>query len=568
MQQPKEPPTVLIVDDEPANTELLEAFLEDEGYRLHSTNDPRDVLGLCQAIRPDLLLLDLHMPFLDGFSVMRQVRELTPEDVYFPVLVLTADVSDTMKERALAGGAKDFLLKPLDAVEVQLRIRNLLETRFLHERQREARLAAEAAERRAVLLGEASHLLGSSLDSSTTLSTLARFLVPQLADYCAISLDGDDGHGHGDVRGVAHVDPELEARLRSGLSPRGPSANPLLEALQTTEGTVLEEIEDEVLAEAALGMDNGEDLLAMRPRSLICVPLQASQATVGGMVLVRSDSRARFTLEDFRLVEELARRATLAIENARLFHAAQLALRARDQVLAVVAHDLRNPLSTVTMGSGMLLESLAGSEYAGEQRYVHVIQRAAYRMETLIQDLLDATRIESGNLSIDAHPEPLPHLLAEAVEMHRLGATAEGVNLRLEVADGLPPMHIDSARVQQVLSNLIGNALKFTPTGGEITVRADPYGDGFCVVSVVDTGPGIAPEQLPHIFGRFWQAQRTDRRGIGLGLAIAKGIVEAHGGEIWVESELGAGSRFCFTLRFATPSPHLPSSSNVLLPTS
>jgi signal transduction histidine kinase/CheY-like chemotaxis protein len=554
MLHPNESPTLLIVDDEPANTELLEAFLGDEGYRLHSTNDSRDVLGLWEEIRPDLLLLDLHMPFMDGFSVMQQVRSVTPEDVYFPILVLTADVSDTVKERALASGAKDFLLKPLDAVEVQLRIRNLLETRLLHQRQREARFVAEAAERRAVLLGEASHLLGSSLDSSTTLSTLARYLVPAMADYCGIALVGEDGVP--EIRGVAHADPALEPRLRVRLPQARPGAdehNLLVRALTGGEPVLLEEVDGDALPEAAATLSDGEDLVALRPRSLIHVPLQTSQEVAGAMMLIRSDGRPSFTSEDLRLAQELARRASLAVENARLFHAAQVALRERDQVLAVVAHDLRNPLSTVTMGSGMLLSSLPEQEHASDLKYVGMIQRAANRMEKLIQDLLDATRLESGKLRIEPRPESLALVLSEALEMHRLAATAEGIELRQDTSNALPPVLIDSARVQQVLSNLLGNALKFTPPGGEITVRARHHGERMCVVSISDTGPGIPPEQLQHIFGRFWQAQRNDRRGIGLGLAIAKGIVEAHGGEIWADSHLGSGSDFCFTLPYAAP---------------
>jgi signal transduction histidine kinase len=549
MTESSRTPSILVVDDEQANIDFIEMLLAEDGYLLHSTSDPRRVVDLWREVEPDLLLLDLHMPFLDGFAVMRQIQEITPPDVYFPILVLTADVNSDAKQRALAGGARDFLTKPLDAVEVQLRIRNLLETRFLHLRQHEARLEAEAAERRSFLLAEASHLLSSSLDSGTTLSTLARFVVPQLADYCAVSLVRPDGGL--DVVGTAHFDPGKEPLLEKATrisSEELPPGHPISRAIRRGEATFIPEIDAEDLEQGVVDPEQAAVLRELQLRSLICLPLQSSREVVGVITLARSAAHPPYTGEELRLAEELARRASLAVESARLFNAAQQATRARDQVLAVVAHDLRNPLSTVIMGSDAVLGTLSPQEHPSEHRYSELIHRAAQRMNRMIEDLLDVTRIESGQLRIEAQPTALDRLVHETVGMLQLVASAQGITLRAEADESLPPSHVDPARIQQVLSNLLGNALKFTPSGGTVTVRAEPHPGGGTAVSVTDTGPGIPAEQLPHIFGRFWQAHRTDRRGIGLGLSIAKGIVEAHGGEIWVESELGHGSRFVFTL--------------------
>jgi signal transduction histidine kinase/CheY-like chemotaxis protein len=553
MIQPPRPPSILIVDDERANTDLLEAFLEDSGYVLHVTNDARKVMDLWHEVQPDLLLLDLHMPYVDGFEVMEKLRVLTPPDTYFPILVLTADVSSSTRERALLGGARDFLTKPLDAVEVQLRIRNLLETRLLHLRQQEARLAAEAAERRSTLLAEASHLLSSSLDSSTTLATLARFLVPQLADFCAISLLRQDNTL--EVLGSAHVDARKEELIlrAMGLWRIGAGASdPLSRAIDAGESTLVPEIEEWMIAELAGSDEVAEVMRELSPHSVIYVPLGTARGTVGTMLLSRCGEAPGYGNDELRLAQELARRASLAVENARLFNAAQQATGARDHVLAVVAHDLRNPLSTVTMGTDALLETLGDGTHPGEQRYIGMIRRAADRMDRLIEDLLDVTRIEAGRLSIEAHPQQVGTVVAETVAMLRLVASGDGINLRAEIPEETPRASFDAPRIQQVLSNLIGNAIKFTPPGGSVTVRVEPHGDG-ALVSIADTGPGIAAEQIPHVFGSFWQGKRTDRRGIGLGLAIAKGIVEAHGGTIWVESEQGQGSRFYFTLPATTP---------------
>jgi signal transduction histidine kinase/DNA-binding response OmpR family regulator len=542
-------PRILVVDDEQANIDLLESFLEEEGYRLFSTRDPREVEDLCRSILPDLLLLDLHMPYISGFEVMEQVLRLVPADVYFPILVLTADVSPAVRERALAAGAKDFLTKPLDGVEVLLRIRNLLETRSLHLRQQQARMNAEAAERRSRILAEASHRLAGSLDSTTTLSTLARFLVTEIADYCVIALRQPNGER--EAAGVAHRNPDLDAVLRQAVQLTGesPSAPGFLDAaLRRTEPTLLSEISEGMLDDAAAAPEVAELLRQLRPTSLIAVPLAASGGVAGSMVIAREDGSRPLHAEDLDLAIELARRATLAVENARLFHTAQQAVAAREQVLAVVAHDLRNPLSTVAMGAQMLTESLSEPEHAGDRRYVSAIHRAAERMDKLIQDLLDITRWESGQLSISPSLQPLGPVITEVVEMHRLSAGAEKIGLSLELAEPLPRAAIDAHRFHQVLSNLLGNALKFTPDGGSIVVRAQRYGIGSVMISVIDSGPGLPAEQLPHIFSRFWQAERSDRRGIGLGLAIAKGLVEAHAGEIWVESEPGSGCRFHFTI--------------------
>ena len=176
-----------------------------------------------------------------------------------------------------------------------------------------------------------------------------------------------------------------------------------------------------------------------------------------------------------------------------------------------------------------------------------MLHRAGERMNRLIQDLLDVKRMESGHLSVDTCSVPVATLLAESADSLRPLAAAAALDLLVDAPSTLPRVMADRHRMHQVLSNLIGNAIKFTPRGGTITLRGEAAANEVRV-TVADSGPGIPAEQLPHIFGQFWQGTRTDRRGIGLGLAIAKGVVEAHHGRIWVESTLGAGSTFFFTL--------------------
>jgi signal transduction histidine kinase len=198
------------------------------------------------------------------------------------------------------------------------------------------------------------------------------------------------------------------------------------------------------------------------------------------------------------------------------------------------------------MAVSLMLESTP-PEKVQERRQVEIVRRAADRMNRMIQDLLDVKRMETGRLAIDAEPESPVGLINDTIEMLRPLAAGSTIRLEANIEEALPHVLADSARIQQVLSNLVGNAVKFTPRDGRISITAEHI-NGEVRFGVIDTGPGIPAEQLPHIFGRFWQASASDRRGIGLGLAIAKGIVEAHNGKIWVESHVGLGSTFYFTL--------------------
>jgi PAS domain S-box-containing protein len=412
--------------------------------------------------------------------------------------------------------------------------------------ERAARAAAEQAEHRAAMLAEASRLLGTSFDYQTTLSQLTRLAVPAFADFCTVDLVRSDDSI--ERIGVAHVDPAKEPllfELARWVKPGAPMVEHLRRALVERESTLSPRLTDEVIAGVQLDEEHGRLLRALRPVSFVSVPLHVNGRVTGVLALYTAESGRVYDQDDLALVEELARRASLAVENARLFNEAQLATRARDQMLGIVAHDLRNPLGTMLMASQLLEETLPVD--APARRQVAMMTRAGKQMNRLIQDLLDVKRIESGRLAVEPRPVPAIALLVEALEMLRSLASARSLELSLDTPHELPGVVADPQRIQQVLGNLVGNAIKFTPQGGRITVRGSPL-TGEVRVAVEDTGPGIPAEQLPHVFGQFWQGTRTDKRGIGLGLAIAKAIVEAHNGRIWVESTVGAGSSFYFTL--------------------
>ena len=228
------------------------------------------------------------------------------------------------------------------------------------------------------------------------------------------------------------------------------------------------------------------------------------------------------------------------------------AIRARDDMMGIVSHDLRNPASAVKMlARSILAEARERADIPGDvAERVEIMQQAAAQIDALIQDLLDVTRLEAGRLTVaQRNVAPAPLVEAALYSMHTL-AESSGVELAATYDDELPMVYADPERVTQLLSNLVGNSLKFTPAGGRVDVRVQPYSEG-AIVSVMDTGDGIAADHLPHVFDRFFQVSNSrmvGRHGAGLGLPIARGIVEAHGGTIWIESVPGRGTTVRFTL--------------------
>jgi signal transduction histidine kinase len=224
---------------------------------------------------------------------------------------------------------------------------------------------------------------------------------------------------------------------------------------------------------------------------------------------------------------------------------AEAATRVRDDVLATVSHDLKNPVGTIFTSASLLLETELPPD--AQRRQIDIIRRTAERMDRLIMDLLDVSRMEAGRFSVEPGPESLRSIIAEARELFAAVAAAKSIELASHPLDEDIIVHADRGRLLQVMSNLIGNAIKFTPEGGAVTVSVTRE-DGEIRLSVADTGVGIAPEHLPRIFDRFWHSGQGG--GSGLGLAIAQAIVEAHSGRIWAESSTD-GTRFQFTLPLA-----------------
>ena len=402
------------------------------------------------------------------------------------------------------------------------------------------RRRAEEAQR---FLAEAGEKLASSLGPEETVENVARLAVPRLADACVVNIyHGGSFHGVA----VAHVDSEQERRLRTVRTDDPIDAsgmNPVAEVIRTGKPLHLADLSSSRMSGQS---DMLLDVFDEQPAAgALFLPMVARDQLIGVLALY---TRHR-TLDDDEvlLAEELARRGGLALDNARLHEQVRLGLQARDDMIGIVSHDLRNPVHAVKMLTGVILGSNESPPSSQVAEYAGVIRQAAEQMDTLIQDLLDVTRVEAGGLSVELLPIDTRILLEESLRTLEPVAESKSIVLRLNAPPELPPVNADSERIAQALSNLVGNAVKFSPPESEITVGAAER-NGEVLVSVSDRGPGMTPEQLAHAFDRFWQSRRTDREGAGLGLAITKGIIDAHGGRIWAESEIGNGSTFYFTL--------------------
>jgi len=403
------------------------------------------------------------------------------------------------------------------------------------------------AEQNQRFLAEAGEVLASSLGPDETIRNVARIAIPTLADAVIVSVFQGPA-----LRGVAtaHVDPAQAEHLRVLREERPldlEGSHPAADVIRTGRAVSIPNTETAEPRFASFLARASAKFADSRVASALVLPLVARGQLLGVMELYTN--RRMLDPEDIVLAEDVSRRAALAIDNARLHEQVTLGLRARDDMIGIVSHDLRNPVNAVKMLAGAILGAERNSALPTDVvEYSTIIGHAAEQMDSLIRDLLDVTRIEAGRLNVEPVPTDVTELLKDALSTLAPVATGKSISLEVFTESALPMVEADRERIRQALSNLIGNSVKFSPAGTSIEVRAEAKADEV-VVSVTDRGRGMNEEQLSHAFDRFWQSRRTDREGAGLGLTITRGIVEAHGGRIWVESKEGEGSTFSFTLR-------------------
>lgn len=545
---------ILHLEDSRIDAELVRELLGRAGLRseiVRVENREAYVAALSRGTY-DVILADYSLPMFDGLSALDLARSLRPD---VPFLFVTGALKDDSAVETLRRGATDFIVKQ--------RLTRLVPAIHRALREREERHHRAKAESSLQFLAEASARLASSLDLKATLGNVARLAVPAFADWCIVELATHDAEVSERVA-AAHVDAGKlavlhELRLRADGALRAGTAQLLDRASETARG-VLEDVPRQV-----------ELLDQLQPTSMIVVPMIVNGRVLGAIAFGFGPSRRQYDARDLATAQNLAERAAVAVENARLYRELQGVVKAREDLLAIVSHDLRTPMQNILMAATMVNDALAVDDPM--QRRVQGILRSVGHIERLLGDLLDLARFDAGGLVLDRHEVDLDRIVRDALAM--ISPLADRKRLRLvdQVRGRALLAYCDATRVGQILGNLLGNALKFTPAGGAITVGAEALpAQRQLRISVSDTGPGIPGKDLGHLFERYWQAKLQQRGGVGvgLGLAIVKALVEAHGGTIGVASAPGEGSTFSFTLpvaavhageRASAPAPPPPAPS-------
>jgi PAS domain S-box-containing protein len=521
--------------------------LEDEIWRIVASR------GLSAAFAASTLPRQTHVPF-DVPIVAEQVTEepvLEPRQANYALEHIKSLLSVPLIMRGESAGSVAFYYRQRHRpTDIELQVATALgqlaaaaiSNVTLYEEQQRLRRDAEYAGIRAAFLAEASAVL-SSLDYERNLQRVAELAVPRLSDWCAVDmLNGDRierlAVAHSDAAGRANAS-ELYARFPPSLEARGVGL-----VIRSGRPQLHSDITEEMLLASGRDPEFVRLAVQLRLQSVMLVPLTAGRRTFGAITFASTRDGRRFTAADLEFAMELARRAALAIENARLFQEAREANRLKDEFLATLSHELRTPLNVIVGRVKRLRDDPAGPDVA---RTAETIDRNAQALTRLVEDLLDVSRFTQGQVQLQLQPLDWRQIVQNVVTSLEPTARAKGV--RLSASLGTEAMLVlgDATRLQQVAWNLVTNAIKYTSQDGQIVVSLGLQ-EGQFAMAVADTGIGISPSFLPHVFDPFRQEESSPARhrgGLGLGLSIVKRMVELHGGRVSVASDgPGRGARF------------------------
>jgi signal transduction histidine kinase len=516
---------VLVVDGDDGDRASARAALEQGGLTVvDDCRTPEQAAEVVGRRAADCVVVDYDLGTGDPRSVIEACRAA---DV--PVVVLTDHGGEELAVELMKLGAADYLVKGHASPQRLARaVRGAVRVGAAERSEREVR---QQLVRQAGLL--------------------ARLSDAALRVHAAVSADDISAEGIARVAveeallladaGAAGCDLVPQPLVREGLSCR-----------VTAEGDAGLDLAraDDPLSEDGRTMDVRRVVGSGGRPSLVRVALRGGGRRLGELWVARA---ARpFDGHAEALLRQLGQTVSLALRNAELIHDSREAAQARDDMLAIVSHDLRNPLNTITMGAAMLRQRLSSTPGGATEELAILdrVERGLGRMGKLLEDLLDASRIDAGRLAVSPERVRGVTLISEAVEAISPHAQARGIDLVAGLTDATLDVLADRHRVLQIFTNLVGNALKFTPRGGRVVLALEACSP-YARFSVADTGPGIPPEQHGHLFKRFWKAKEGTREGAGLGLFISRGIAEAHGGAIGVDSRVGDGTRVWFTLPLA-----------------
>jgi signal transduction histidine kinase/DNA-binding response OmpR family regulator len=526
---------ILVVDDRRSKLVAMNAVLAELGENVICVESGADALRQLLAHDFAVILLDVNMPDMDGFEAAALIRQ-RPRLQHVPIIFMTAASDDTHALRGYSLGAVDYILTPVvpevlrskvkvfvDLFRMTEQLKRRAEERVALAEEQAGRAAAEAATRRAAFLADAGKNMARSLDLETTVQAILGLAVPALGDLAVLQLRGTDE--------VTHV------RHRRAEASADPLDVMLLEGIARVSRTLTRQT-------IAREGDGGD-----RVRGVIC-PLLARGALVGVLAVAAEESRRPFDPATVVMIEEFSGRAGIALDNCLLYGEIQERDLRKEQFVAMLAHELRNPLGAISSAVGVL--EMVGGDPADRAR--GIIKRQMQHLTQLVDDLLDTARITTGKIALTRTAVNLAESAARCLKTLEVAGRTDGHVIELDIEDAW--VSADTARIDQIMANLIGNAVKYTPVGGHITIRIQPQGD-HAVLEIADTGVGMPPEALERVFDLFFQEDRSQDRlrgGLGIGLTLVRQLVLLHGGQVEAASEgPGRGSRFTVRMPLSIP---------------
>jgi signal transduction histidine kinase/DNA-binding response OmpR family regulator len=559
---------ILVVDDLPEKLLVYRTILESLGENVVTVRSGRDALRLVLEREFAVILLDVNMPEMDGFETAALIRGRR-QSAHVPIIFVTAMSDEMNTAHAYSLGAVDFILSPvvpeilrtkvgvfIDLHKKSQQIKRQAEESVALARVQAARDAAEETNRRLAFLAEASAIVAQSLDYDAILGGLAGHVIPFLGDLCAVSLIGHH-EADGWRTDLAWIDPvtgSCQTSFVKGDLPVPHLSNRIKRVVETGQGQIFCDIAKSSGSDETLAMPitlSARDLACSSARlsSALIVPLRARGRTQGTIAVGVCHSDRRYCGDDLALAEDLADRAAIAIDNARLYRDVQENDRRKNEFLAILAHELRNPLAPLRNAVEILRRLDLRDETLGWAN--DVMSRQIEQLVRLVDDLLDVSRISGGKIQLRIEPIDAATVVTRAVETSRPSIDARQHVLNVRLPSEPLCVNADLVRLAQVLSNLLNNAAKFTQERGAIDLEVERV-HGLAVFRVRDNGMGIPTEKLSSIFDLFTQVdQSLDRSqgGLGVGLALVRRLVEEHGGTVSASSEgIGSGSEFVIRL--------------------
>jgi signal transduction histidine kinase/DNA-binding response OmpR family regulator len=551
--------SILIVDDRPDKLLVYRTLLDELGQNLYTASSGDDALRQVLEREFALILLDVNMPGMDGLETAALIRSRR-KSAHTPIILITADYGDELRmSKAYSLGAVDYIASPVVPEILRAKVNVFVELYLLAEQakrqaqerialveEKAAREAAERASRRLAYLAEASGVLASSLDLEATLHELSRLVVPRLADVAVLSLGYAEGQLERHEMAWSSNDAE-HPLLTASLLELG---DPLLEdAVRRVGESGKPETMERDAADPASRMALPRGLSV---HALMLVPLLVRGRKLGVLSLGLDDAARRFDADTVAMVADLASRGATALDNALLFRKIQDEDQRKNEFLAMLAHELRNPLAPISNAVHILRVSEGDATKVAWAR--ELIGRQLKQLVRLVDDLLDVSRITRGKIELKIETVDVSQVAAAAIETSRPNIDAQRHTLSLQLPVEPLALRGDFTRVAQVLSNVVNNAAKYTPKGGRISLSAVREGDEV-VFRIRDSGVGIPREFLASIFDPFTQVDRTLARshgGLGIGLTLVRTLVEMQHGRVAVRSEgRNRGSEFTVALPVA-----------------